>query len=87
MLEEHIKKDKSHIFKHLHSAATCFDSYNSLCFKIIDKANSKSDLKIKEALHITRRKPSLNQTRRTLFKTGTASVASKNTELAVWGVL
>ena len=26
--EEHIKKDKkSHIFKHLHSAATCFDSY------------------------------------------------------------
>ena len=49
-IEEHIKKDnKSHIFKHLHSTATCFDSYNSLCFKIIDKANSKFDLKIKEA--------------------------------------
>ena len=30
--------------------ATCFHSYNSLCFKIIDKANSKFDLKIKEAL-------------------------------------
>ena len=61
MLEEHIKKDnKSHIFKHLHSAATCFDSYNSLCFKIIDKANSKFDLKIKEALHINWRKPNLN---------------------------
>ena len=30
-IEEHIKKDnKSHILKHLHSAATCFDSYNSL---------------------------------------------------------
>ena len=30
-IEEHIKKDhKSHIFKHLHSTATCFDSYNSL---------------------------------------------------------
>ena len=41
-IEEHIKKDnKSHIFKHLHSSETCFDSYNSLCFKIIDKANSK----------------------------------------------
>ena len=53
-IEEHIKKDnKSHIFKHLHSTATCFDSYNSLCFKIIDKANSKFDLKIKEAVHIT----------------------------------
>ena len=60
-IEEHIKKDsKSHIFKHLHSTATCFDSYNSLCFKIIDKANSKFDLKIKEALHINWKKPNLN---------------------------
>ena len=60
-IEEHIKKDnKSHIFKHLHSTATYFDSYNSLCFKIIDKANSKFDLKIKEALHINWIKPNLN---------------------------
>ena len=43
-IEEHIKKDnKPHIFKHLHSSASCFDSYNSLSFKIIDKANSKFD--------------------------------------------
>ena len=48
------------IFKHLHFTATCFDSYNPLCFKIIDKANSKFDLKIKEALHINWRKPNLN---------------------------
>ena len=41
-------------------ARICFDSYNSLCFKIIDKANSKFDLKIKEALHINWRKPNLN---------------------------
>ena len=33
---------------------TCFDSYNSLSFKIIDKANSKFDLKI------SWRKPNLN---------------------------
>ena len=60
-IEEHIKKDiRSHIFKHLHSSETCFDSYNYLCFKIIDKANSKFDLKIKEALHINWRKPNLN---------------------------
>ena len=39
---------------------TCFDSCNSLCFKIIDKAHTKFDLKIKEALHINRRKPNLN---------------------------
>ena len=58
---EHIKKDnKSHIFKHPHSTATCFDSYNSLSFKIIDKVNSKFDLKIKEALHINWTKPNLN---------------------------
>ena len=49
---EHIKKDnKCHILKHLHSTATYFDSYNSLCFKIIDKANSKFDLRITEALY------------------------------------
>ena len=56
-----MKKDnKSHIFKHLHSTATCFDSYNSLCFKIIDMANSKFDLKVEEALHINWRKLNLN---------------------------
>ena len=60
-IEEHIKKDhKSHIFKHLDSTAKCFDSYHSLCSKIIDKANAKLDLKIKEALHINWRKPNLD---------------------------
>ena len=60
-IEERIKKDnKSHIFKHLHSTATCFDSYNSLSFKITDKANSKFDVKIKEPSHINWRKPNLN---------------------------
>ena len=60
-IEEHIKKDnKPYIFKHLHSTPTCFDSYNSLSFEIIDKANSKFDLKIKEALNINWRKPNLN---------------------------
>ena len=44
------------VFKHLHSTATCFDSYNSLCFKIFDKADSKFDLKIKEAFYINWRK-------------------------------
>ena len=58
---EYIKKDKrSHIFKHLHSIAKCFDTYNSLSFKIIDKANSKFDLKINEAIRINWRKPYWN---------------------------
>ena len=57
-IEEHIRKDnKYNIFKHLHSIATCFDSYNSLCFKTIDKVNSKFDFRIKEALHISWGKP------------------------------
>ena len=61
-IENHFKKDnKSHILKNLHSAATCFDSYNSFTFKIFDKSNSKFDLEIKEALHINWRKPNLNR--------------------------
>ena len=60
-VEEHIKKNnKSHIFKQLHSKATCFNPYNYLCFKIIHGANSKLDLKIGEALPINWRKPDLN---------------------------
>ena len=60
-IEEHIKKDnKSHIFKHLHSTATCFDSYNSLCFEINYNANSNFSLKIKKGLHINWTKTNLN---------------------------
>ena len=69
-IEEHIKKNsKSHIFKHLHSIATCFDSYNALSYKIIDKANSKFELKIKEALHINWKKPNLNAKQNHLYFT------------------
>ena len=60
-IEEHIiKDDKSYISKHPHSTATCFDKYNSLSYKIIDKATFKFDLKIEEALHINWKKPNLN---------------------------
>ena len=60
-IEEHSEKDnKSHISKHQHSTATHFYSHNALSFKIIDNANSKFDLKIIEALHITWREPNLN---------------------------
>ena len=45
-IQEYIKNDnKSHIFKHLHSIETCFESCNSLSFKIIDQANSNFELK------------------------------------------
>ena len=59
-MEEHIKKDnKFQIFKHYTPPQHAL-THNSLCFKIIDKANSKLDLKTKEALHINWRKPNLN---------------------------
>ena len=48
-----IKKDtNSNVSKHLHSTTTCFDSYNSLSFKLIDKVHCKRNLKIEEALNI-----------------------------------
>ena len=60
-IEDQIKKDsKPHVFKHLHFTPICFDSYNPFCFKIIDKTNSKFDLKVKGPLHIKWRKPNLN---------------------------
>ena len=38
----------------------CFDSYNSFPCKIIDKTNSKFELKIEEASQVNWRKPNLN---------------------------
>ena len=59
-IDRHIKKEnKCHIFKHLHSTSTFFQSYKSLCFKISDKTDSKFDLEIREALHIDWKKPNL----------------------------
>ena len=57
-----LKRITSLIFLNIYTPlhATCFDSYNSLCSKIIDKVNSKFDLKIKEALHINWRKANLS---------------------------
>ena len=40
-IDENIKKYSKF---HLHSTARCFDSYNSLCFEIIRKVNSRFDL-------------------------------------------
>ena len=53
-IEEHFKNhNRSHICKQLHFITTFFDLYDYFVFfKITDKANSKFDLKIKEALHI-----------------------------------
>ena len=59
-VNEHLHTDKgSSINKHLKSNTQCkCDKSN---FKIIDQANSKFTLKIKEAIHIEWQKPDLNK--------------------------
>ena len=60
-IDEHIKRDKnSHILKHLNNNPNCIDNLTSDSFKILDSANNKWDLKVKEALHINWDKPYLN---------------------------
>ena len=44
----------------MHSTIICFNSYNYPYFKTIHNANSKFDLKIKEAFYTDWRKPNLN---------------------------
>ena len=48
------------IFLNIYTPPSHALTHKILCFKIIDKVNSKFDLKIKEALHINWRKPDLN---------------------------
>ena len=48
------------IFLNIYSLPKQALTHNSLCVKIIDKANSKFDLKIKEALYINWKKTNLN---------------------------
>ena len=61
-IEEHLEKDKkSHIFKHLDEKHYCKILSTPDCFQIIDSASSKFRLKLKEEMHITWTKPSLNR--------------------------
>ena len=50
----------SNIYNHLHSKKASFSMYQHDTFKILYRANSKFDLKIKEALRIKRNKSQLN---------------------------
>ena len=53
-IEEHIKKYKSLIFLNIYTPP------QHALNKLIDKANSKFDLKSKETLHVNCTKPNLN---------------------------
>ena len=54
------KRTTSFIFLNIYTLPQHALTHTTLCLKIIDDANSKFDLKIKEALNINWRKPNLN---------------------------
>ena len=60
--KEHLETDKkSHIFVHLVNNETCKALSTKNCFEIIDSASTPFKLKLKEAMHIIWKKPSLNK--------------------------
>ena len=62
MIKEHLEMDKkSHIFPHFLNNETCKALSTENCFEIIDSVSTLFKLKLKEALHITWKKPSLNK--------------------------
>ena len=61
-INEHLHTDKkSHIYKHLQESERCKELANADCFSILDYSNTTYQRKIKEALYIKWRKPSLNK--------------------------
>ena len=61
-VREHLVSDRaSHIFKHLENSEHCRALCSVDCFHILDHASTTFQLKIKEAFHIRREQPSLNQ--------------------------
>ena len=61
-IKEHLHTDKSsHVYKHLRQSKNCLEKCDEACFSILDNANSEYQLKIKEALHISWEKPTLNK--------------------------
>ena len=61
-IKEHLETDKkSHIFAHLVNNETCKALSTENCFEIIDSTSTPFKLKLKEAMHIIWKKPSLNK--------------------------
>ena len=62
-VREHLASDRTfHILKHLQDSEHCHSALCSAdCFHVLDHASTGFQLKIKEAIHIQREQPSLNQ--------------------------
>ena len=56
-VKEHLSTDKnSHVYKHVNGLPNCKRKCSVGCFKIVDSANSRHCLKLKEAIYISRSK-------------------------------
>ena len=68
-VHEHLNTDKnSAVYKHVNANRTCKALCNSDCFTILDKATTKYQLRIKEAIKIHDIKLELNKQLYTLIK-------------------
>ena len=60
-IKEHFKDKNSHVYKHVNSSETCKEYCTDNCFSILDRANTKHQLRIKEGLYIRWEQPALNK--------------------------
>ena len=61
-IREHLVSDRaSHIFRHLKDSPHCRALCSADNFHVLDHASTGFQIKIKEAIHIQREQPSLNQ--------------------------
>ena len=61
-IKEHLETDKkSHVYKHINESQRCKALSNSDCFSILDYAITQYSLSIKEGMHISWQKPTLNK--------------------------
>ena len=60
-IQEHLEKGKkSHSFTHFINNETCKALTTEICFEIIESVSTPYSLKLKEAMHIIWKRPSLN---------------------------
>ena len=61
-VHEHMSSDRSsHVYNHLLASESCCTSCNLDCFKILDSAPTRYQVKLKESMYIKWEKPDLNQ--------------------------
>ena len=60
-VHEHLVTDKaSSVYKHIHDNSDCMHAANTDSFSILDRADTRFKLKIKEAIHVNTCNPALN---------------------------